>query len=96
MLASFFASTAFAAGTETGGAVGMRRIEAVMPETSAAVPIMVRYPTEAAPHPVRQGPYGLVLIAHGSRGSYIGHRDTAMHLARNGFIVAAVLHPGDN
>lgn len=38
----------------------------------------------------------LVLISHGDSGSYLGHHDTAAALADAGFVVAAVLHPGNN
>lgn len=38
----------------------------------------------------------LVLISHGDSGSSIGHHDTAAALADAGFVVAAVLHPGNN
>lgn len=38
----------------------------------------------------------LVLISHGSGGTSDGHYDTALALARAGFVVAALQHPGDN
>jgi predicted dienelactone hydrolase len=37
----------------------------------------------------------LVVISHGGGGSYDGHEDTALALARAGFVVAAVNHAGD-
>jgi predicted dienelactone hydrolase len=37
----------------------------------------------------------LVVISHGGGGSYDGHEDTALALARAGFVVAAVSHSGD-
>jgi predicted dienelactone hydrolase len=37
----------------------------------------------------------LVVISHGSRGSFVGHHDTAEALADAGFIVAAINHPGN-
>jgi hypothetical protein len=37
----------------------------------------------------------LVVISHGTSGSFIGHHDTADTLADAGFIVAAINHPGD-
>ncbi|MCE3290179.1 MAG: dienelactone hydrolase [Caulobacter sp.] len=36
------------------------------------------------------------MISHGSVGSLSGHKDTAEALARAGFVVAALTHPGDN
>jgi predicted dienelactone hydrolase len=38
----------------------------------------------------------LVLISHGTGGSFLGHFDTAIALADAGFVVAAVTHTGDN
>lgn len=38
----------------------------------------------------------LVVISHGTGGSFTGHADTAVALAKAGFVVAALTHPGDN
>ncbi|MBB2206524.1 alpha/beta hydrolase family protein [Gluconacetobacter takamatsuzukensis] len=38
----------------------------------------------------------LVVLSHGNGGSFAGHLDTAQALARAGFIVAGLTHPGDN
>jgi predicted dienelactone hydrolase len=38
----------------------------------------------------------LIVISHGSGGSFEGHYDTALALAEVGFVVAAVTHTGDN
>jgi predicted dienelactone hydrolase len=38
----------------------------------------------------------VVLISHGTSGSLASHYDTAVELARAGFVVAAVTHTGDN
>lgn len=38
----------------------------------------------------------LVVMSHGSGGYFGGHYDTALALARAGFVVAALTHPGDN
>src|SRR5579859_3520025 len=38
----------------------------------------------------------LVVMSHGSGGSFAGHYDTALALANAGFVVAAVTHTGDN
>ena len=48
--------------------------------------------TGATDLPVR----GLVLLSHGTSGSEIGHHDLAARLAREGYVVAALRHPGDN
>lgn len=68
------------------------------------------YPTSAEPRYVpleffkqRVAPSGpvegralpLIVISHGGGGSYAGHYDTAIALARAGFVVAAVSHAGD-
>ncbi len=42
------------------------------------------------------GKFPLVVISHGSEGTYLGHRNIALALARRGIIAAAVLHPRDN
>lgn len=46
--------------------------------------------------PVQGKQRALVVMSHGSGGSFAGHLDTASELARAGFIVAALTHPGDN
>ncbi len=45
---------------------------------------------------VPDGPRPLVVISHGTGGDYASHVDTAVALARAGFVVAALTHPGDN
>jgi len=40
--------------------------------------------------------HALIVVSHGGGGWYGGHYDTALSLARGGFIVAAPTHPGDN
>ena len=39
---------------------------------------------------------GLIVMSHGNGGSLVGHYDTALELARAGFVVAAMTHTGDN
>ncbi|WP_370679184.1 alpha/beta hydrolase family protein [Comamonas sp. GB3 AK4-5] len=48
--------------------------------------------------PVQGKALSLVVISHGSGGSFLGHSNTAMAtaLADAGFVVAAVTHAGDN
>jgi predicted dienelactone hydrolase len=38
----------------------------------------------------------VVLISHGNEGSKFGHHDLATTLARAGFVVVTIEHPGDN
>lgn len=40
--------------------------------------------------------YPLVVLSHGTGGDFSSHVDTAVALARAGFVVAALTHPGDN
>ena len=46
--------------------------------------------------PVRGDHLPLVVMSHGSGGEFAGHWDTAMALARAGFVAAALTHAGDN
>ena len=46
--------------------------------------------------PIGTGRHGLIVISHGTGGGRLNHRDTAIHLAANGYIVAAPEHAGDN
>lgn len=70
------------------------------------------YPTAAADRLVPMGPWqpvvapgaqaaeaplkGLVLISHGTGGTELNHHNLGTRLARDGYLVAAVRHPGDN
>lgn len=73
--------------------------------------IGIWYPSPAAAYPMEMGPttmsvavngpiHGmalpLVVMSHGTGGSFLGHFDTAVALADAGFVVAAVTHTGDN
>ncbi len=42
------------------------------------------------------GRYPLIVMSHGSAGSYLSHHDTAAALADAGFVVASINHVGDN
>ena len=84
----------------------------VMPSgASTPVPVAVWYPTQAigseqrlglfkqtvaAGAPVQGHGLHLIVISHGTGGSNDGHYDTALALARAGFVVAALEHTGDN
>jgi predicted dienelactone hydrolase len=50
----------------------------------------------AAGAPVAGRGLPLIVMSHGSGGSFEGHYDTALALAEAGFVVAAVTHTGDN
>jgi len=46
--------------------------------------------------PVAPGRFRLILLSHGSGGDQFHHHDWARYLARRGFVVAAMKHPGDS
>ncbi|RUL63272.1 dienelactone hydrolase [Dyella dinghuensis] len=46
--------------------------------------------------PVKGRNLPLVVISHGGGGSFVSHYDTAVALARAGFVVAAISHRGDS
>jgi predicted dienelactone hydrolase len=77
------------------------------PKTTVAL----YYPTTAAPRVVAMGPFSvdaaiggkpvdkvkaLILLSHGNAGTELGHSVLAQALARSGYLVAALRHPGDN
>ena len=73
--------------------------------------VALYYPTMATPRVIPMGPFtlevaigakpldkvkALVLLSHGNAGSELGHSALAQALARSGYLVAALRHPGDN
>jgi predicted dienelactone hydrolase len=73
--------------------------------------VSLYYPTMAAPRVVAMGPFtlnvaigakpvdqikALILLSHGNAGTEAGHSVLAQTLARSGYLVAALRHPGDN
>lgn len=93
-------------GDEPGGQVGFQR-----QSMGDGTEIGIWYPASGVPSPQRLGLYvqdvvadapvqdrghPLVVISHGTGGDFASHVDTATALARNGFVVAALTHPGDN
>jgi len=98
-----------AATTHAENRVGLERISAA--RGSDRFTVLVWYPTRAAESQQRVGLYslrvawraapapgrhGLIVISHGSGGDELNHRDTAKALARAGYVVAALRHPGDH
>lgn len=91
--------------------VGFRLVELADPVSGKPMHAAVFFPTQdragasrigsleiaavrdAVPQP---GRHPLVLLSHGSGASLLSHRDTAIFLARYGYLVAAIEHPGDN
>ncbi len=73
--------------------------------------VALYYPTMVAPRAIAMGPFALdaaiggkpvdkvkalILLSHGNAGTELGHSVLAQALARNGYLVAALRHPGDN
>jgi predicted dienelactone hydrolase len=91
---------------------GFRRINIAAPAPGAApIVVALYYPTQAVERTVNLGPFtqrvamggqpedkvkGLILLSHGTGGSEVGHTSLAEGLARQGYLVAALRHPGDN
>ena len=79
--------------------------------TSTPIPVAIWYPTDAMESeqrlglftqavalnaPVKGHALHLIVISHGNGGTKDGHYDTALALAKAGFVVAALEHTGDN
>lgn len=99
-----------AAEARAAGSVGYQYAKFPGPD-GRAIELSIWYPSEAAPAPQPFGLFEqtvakngavagmalpLVVISHGTGGSFGGHYDTAQALARAGFVTAALSHPGDN
>ena len=91
--------------------VGLRAADLDDPARGVRVPVTLLYPARTLGAAVRFGPYQivaardaapdgermpLVVVSHGTGGSPYTYRDLASHLARAGFAVALVVHPGNN
>jgi predicted dienelactone hydrolase len=77
----------------------------------APIPVALYYPSAVPATAIPMGPFtvtvaygappeakvkGLILLSHGTGGSELGHSSLAEALARHGYLVAALRHPGDN
>jgi predicted dienelactone hydrolase len=62
---------------------------------AAALATIIWYPVGTG-KAADAGKHPLVIISHGTGGGRMGHIDTAVALARAGYVVAAVEHTGDN
>ena len=91
--------------------VGVRLVETPDPVTRQPMKAALFYPSDESLKPSRIGPleiaatrdataqggrHPLILLSHGNGGGMFSHHDTAEYLARHGFVVAAIEHPGDN
>jgi predicted dienelactone hydrolase len=92
--------------------VGWRQITVAggQRETAPTV-VALFYPTSSTARNVPMGPFsitaaiqappeaqvkGLIVLSHGTAGSELGHSSLAQALAKSGYLVAALRHPGDN
>ena len=109
-LFSAVAMTATALAGACVHAAGFQQGVAADPDGKPLV-VGIWYPSQAAAKPVSLGPttmtvafnapvngkaLPLVVMSHGTGGSFLGHFDTAIALADAGFVVVAMNHTGDN
>ena len=91
--------------------VGWMQLQVAFVAPDAPITVALYYPTTTAPRRIAMGPFtldvamrgepagqvkALLLLSHGTGGSELGHSVLAEALARNGYLVAALRHPGDN
>jgi predicted dienelactone hydrolase len=80
-----------------GGTVEVGVWYPVAADIPLAVTYVSAYPLQLAKDaPVRGDHLPLVVMSHGNGGDFAGHWDTAVALARAGFVAAALTHTGDN
>ncbi len=97
--------------TDTPYSAGFSRVTVGNPVTGERITAGIWYPTKAREARVSEqsqtflvardampapGSYPFVLLSHGSGAGYGAHHDSAEFLARRGFVIASVTHPGDN
>lgn len=78
---------------------------------SQPIPVALYYPSRSPAQNIAMGAFsptvaldgalpervkGLILISHCTGGSELGHHNLAQRLAEQGYLVAALQHPGDN
>jgi len=100
------------AGMASATEAGLRQFDAAARDSSQqAIHVVLFYPTQDSARAIPMGPFtptvaingkpdaavkGLLLLSDGTGGSELGHSGLAAALARNGYLVAAIRHPGDN
>ena len=104
-------ATLLVAGHAQAYEAGWRQMQVIGATPEPAITVALYYPTMAAPRTVPMGPFqldvaiggkpvdkvkALILLSHGIGGTETGHSVLAQALARNGYLVAALRHPGDN
>ncbi|HXO71698.1 MAG TPA: beta-ketoacyl synthase N-terminal-like domain-containing protein [Bradyrhizobium sp.] len=97
-----------ASARRSGQEAGFRSV--ILPGTEP-IPAALYYPSRSSASDMRIGGFtlsvarngiptettkGLILISHGGAGGEVSHHNLARHLAREGFLVVAPQHPGDN
>jgi predicted dienelactone hydrolase len=106
-----FLFAAFGLGKSLAHAAGFQFIEIPGDDSVQPLNGAVWYPCNQPPGNEKLGPFvlsiakdcpvigeklPLVVISHGRGGSFLDHNDTAEALAKAGFVVVAINHPGDN
>ncbi len=91
--------------------VGSRQMQVKDDTKDVSFPALVLYPTRLPPTPtafgaytidvspdapVADGRFPLVVVSHGSGGSHLLYRTIGTHLAKSGYVVALLEHPGNN
>lgn len=105
-------STLYAASAALASDAGLRQLTVQnVPGDAGPIPVALYYPTQAQAQPIAMGPFtvhvaiegpmdarlkGLIILSHGRGGSELGSTSIAEALARHGYLVAALRHPGDN
>lgn len=99
------------AAEEAPFSAGFSRVTVGDPATGERITAGIWYPTQAREARVSEqsrafqvardampapGSYPLVLLSHGSGAWYGAHHDSAEYLARRGYVIASLTHPGDN
>jgi predicted dienelactone hydrolase len=100
-----------AAGPASATDAGFRPFDAATPGGGEPIHMVLFYPTQASARSIPMGPFtpivaingtpdptvkGLIVLSHGLSGSELGHSNLAVALAKSGYLVAALKHPGDN
>jgi predicted dienelactone hydrolase len=91
--------------------VGSREMQITDEVKDISFPVLVMYPTEGpsslkffgpyaidvSPNaPIVVGEFPLIIVSHGGGGSHLLYRTITTYLAKNGYIVAMLEHPGNN
>ena len=105
-------SALLAAGPAFATEAGFRGFDVPAQSSSqATIHVVLFYPTQDSARSIPMGPFtptvaingkpdaivkGLIVLSHGTAGAELNHTGLAEALAKNGYLVAAINHPGDN